>query len=212
MRSLPATQFPSMAYLKNLGVKLRTFVLKFDYWDLSGAWMLDFGVSLSRLFLCILVVIQTGCAGYTLGPTNGLAPREKSVQISPFVNHTLEPRLTDAVTAQMHKQLQRDGTFQLASHDPGDIVLSGVITHFQRHELSFARNDLLTVRDYRLTLTAHVNARDRATGKVLLDQPVSGFTIIRVGSDLASVERQALPLLAADLAKNVTSLLADGSW
>jgi len=108
--------------------------------------------------------------------------------------------------------LQRDGTYQLASHDDGDIVLSGVITRYHRHELTFLPTDTLTVRDFRISLTAQVTARDISTGKTILDQPVTGTTIIRVGSDLTSTERQALPLLAADLARNVTALLADGSW
>ena len=150
--------------------------------------------------------------GYKLGPTNGLAAREKSVQIEPFSNKTLEPHLTDAVTAQLRKEFQHDGTFQLASHDNGDIIVSGVITHYHRHELSFVPKDILTVRDYRISIIAHVTARERGSGKILLDQPVTGFTLIRVGSDLASTERQALPLLAADLAKHVTALLADGTW
>ena len=124
----------------------------------------------------------------------------------------MEPRLGDAVTAQLRKEVQHDGTFQLASHNDGDIVVSGVVLHYQRYELSFQPSDTLTVRDYRVSLTAQVTARDRTTGKIILDRPVSGYTLIRVGSDLTSAERQALPLLAADLAKNVTSLLADGSW
>ena len=78
--------------------------------------------------------------------------------------------------------------------------------------MSFSRNDILTVRDYRLSLTAQITARDRTSGKIILDQPVTGYTLIRVESDLASTERQSLPLLAADLAKNVTALLVDGSW
>ena len=141
-----------------------------------------------------------------------MAAREKSIQVNPFSNQTLEPRLTDAVTSQMRKQLQNDGTFQLATRDPGDIVLSGVIIRYQRHEITFSSTDTLTVHDYQLSLTAKVTARDRSTGKLVLDQPVTGTTLVRVGSDLTSSERQALPLLAADLAKNVTALLADGSW
>ena len=35
--------------------------------------------------------------------------------------------------------------------------------------------DVLTVRDYRLELTAQVTARERSTGKVILDQPVTGL-------------------------------------
>ena len=162
--------------------------------------------------LLLAMLFFSGCAGYTLGPTNGVVAGDKSVQITPFANKTLEPRLGAAVTTQMRKELQRDGTFKLASHDDGDIIVSGVITHYTRHELTLVPHDLVTVRDYRVTLTAHVTARERATGKILLDQPVSGFTLLRVGTDLTSSERQALPLLAADLAKHATALLVEGGW
>ena len=112
----------------------------------------------------------------------------------------------------MRKQLQRDGTYRLASHGDADIEVTGAVTHYIRHELSYERGDVLTVRDYRLSMTAQVTARERASGKVIFDKPVSGYTVIRVGTDLPSVERQALPLLAEDLAKNVVSLLAEGIW
>jgi len=164
------------------------------------------------VMLSCAVAFLTGCAGYRLGPTNGLAAGEKSVQVVPFVNQTLQPRLTDAVTSQLRKELQRDATYQLASHDDGDIVLSGILTSYQRFEVTLASNDILTVRDFRLSLTARVTARERTTGKAILDQPVTGYTLMRVGSDLPSAERQALPLLANDLAKNVTALLAEGKW
>ena len=164
------------------------------------------------LLVCLVALGGSGCAGYKLGPVNGLAAREKSVQINPFANQTLEPRLGDAVTAQLRKQLQRDGTYQLASHNDGDIVVSGSINRYLRQEVSFSSSDILTVRDYRLELRAQVTAHDRSTGKVIFDQPVTGQTLIRVTTDLTSTERQALPLLAADLAKNVAALLAEGGW
>ncbi len=116
------------------------------------------------------------------------------------------------MTVQMRKQLQRDGTYRLATHEDGDILVSGAVTHYRRQEVSFIPTDVLTVRDYRLILTAQVTARERGTGKVLFEQPVTGSTLIRVGTDLTSSERQALPLLAGDLARNVTALLVDGSW
>ena len=108
--------------------------------------------------------------------------------------------------------MQRDSTYRLATHGEGDIAVSGVITRYERIEVSFSPTDTLTVRDYRLALTAQVTARDRSSGQVVLNQPVTGYTLIRVGSDLTSSERQSLPLLAADLAKNVIGLLVDGSW
>jgi Lipopolysaccharide-assembly len=164
------------------------------------------------LITACAAVVTGGCAGYTLGPTNGQAAGAKAVQVIPFSNQTIEPRLGDAVTEALRKQLQRDGTFHLATHGPGDIVVNGVVTRYERREISLAPNDLATPQDYRISMTARVTARERSSDKVLFDGPVTGNTLVRVGPDLQSTERQALPLLATDLANNVTALLVDGSW
>ena len=168
---------------------------------------------LGWLGLALGLGLFTGCAGYHLGPANGVAAGEKSVEIRPFANHTLEPHLTDALTTELRREVQRDGTFHLASNDDADIIVSGVILRYTRHELSLSPADTLTVRDYRLNLTAQVTARERSSGKLLLhDQTVTGSALIRVTTDLTSTERQVIPTLADDLAKNITALLADGSW
>jgi hypothetical protein len=156
--------------------------------------------------------LLTGCAGYRLGPTNDQAAGAQSVQVNPLVNQTVEPRLAEAVTAALRKQFQRDATYRLATRNDGDIIVTGVITRYDRRELSLLPDDVLTVQDYRVSLTAQVTARERSSGRVLLDQPVTGQTLLRVGTDLASAERQALPLLADDLAKRVVALIADGRW
>jgi len=154
----------------------------------------------------------TGCAGYRLGPTNGLEAGEKSVLIQPFANLTMEPRLTDPVSALLRQEVQHDGTFKLATGRSADVLLTGVITRYQRVVLTLSPRDVLTAQDYRISVTVRVTARERATGRVLFDQPVTGSTLIQVGSDLTSAERQALPLLAGDLARNVVALLVDGKW
>jgi hypothetical protein len=165
-----------------------------------------------HLTVAVLWIWVSGCAGYHLGPTNGMEAGEKSIQVNPFVNQTLQPRLTDAVTSQMRTELQRDGTYKLSTGGDADITVTGALTSYQRIEVTFATTDILTVQDFRLSLTARVTARERATGKEILNQTVSGFTLIRVGADLPSAERQAMPLLAADLAKNITALLVEGKW
>ena len=165
------------------------------------------------LFLCLglLTAGFTGCA-YRLGPTNGERAGARSVQVNPFENKTIEPRLIEAVTFALRKQVQQDGTYKLNSHDEGDIIVSGAIVNYERRPISFQSRDAITPRDYRLTITAHVTARERATGKVLLNKSVNGHSDIRIGPDLASAEREALPLVAADLARNTTALLVDGTW
>jgi len=47
---------------------------------------------------------------------------------------------------------------------------------------------------------------------VLVDREVSGYSTVRVGSDLPSAERQAVPLIADDLGRKVASILSEGSW
>ena len=125
---------------------------------------------LGLLALFLWLPLLAGCAGYRLGPSNGMAVGDKSVQIRPFANQTLEPRLTDALTQELRRELQRDGTFQLASSDDADIVVSGVITRYNRRELSLSPTDTLTVRDYRLSLTAQVTAQ-----KPLQGMPATGL-------------------------------------
>jgi hypothetical protein len=157
-------------------------------------------------------LLLAGCAGYHLGPSNGTAAGSRSVRVQPFVNETMEPRLSEAVTSSLRRALQQDGTFRLETQDSGDVVVTGVITDFKRSEIGLQPDDVLTVRDYALELFARVTAVDRSTGHTNLNRLVSGRTSIRVGNDLSSAERQAVPLLAADLARNITSLLADGTW
>ncbi|HEY2982497.1 MAG TPA: LptE family protein [Anaerolineales bacterium] len=162
--------------------------------------------------LTALLLAVCGCAGYHLGPTNGQPASARSVQINPFQNQTIEPRLADAVSHALRKQIQQDGTFKLNTRNDGDIIVSGTIVSYDRHAVSFRPRDALSPLDLRVTMRAHVTARERISGKVLFERDVSGHSEVRSGSDLISAERQALPLVAERLAINATALLVDGTW
>jgi len=168
-------------------------------------------VALSFVLVAICIHLN-GCAGYHLGPTNGLRSGERTVQVNSFVNQTIEPRLSDAISFSLRKNLQKDGTYRLNTSNEGDIILTGVIVNYDRQQLSFQPTDILTPRQYRVVITAQVTARERRSGKTVLNRKVSGQSTLFVGQDLPSAERQALPLVADDLARNITGLLADGEW
>ena len=164
----------------------------------------------------LLVVASTlllaGCAGYKLGPTNGLEAGARSIQINPPFNTTFEPRIAVALNQQLRKQLQRDGTYRLETHGEGDVVVTTTILRYEKIGESFQPRDTLTVRDYRVNLVAHVTAYDRISGKNIVNRDFHGRTTVQPGADQASAERQALPLLTEDLARNITSALVDGEW
>ena len=153
----------------------------------------------------------SGCA-YRLGPSNGQAAGDRSVQIVPVANRTLEPRLGDATTSALRKEIQREGTFRLANDEYSDLIVTCEIRQYQRGEVTFLSTDVITARDYQVRMLAHVVARERISGKVVLERDMTGSALMRVGSDLPSAERQTLPLLGADLARQVVAALSDGSW
>lgn len=161
---------------------------------------------------CLSLWVLTGCAGYHLGAVNGEVAGDKTIEILPFNNQTLQPRLGDALTQALRERLQVDGTYRLVTSSPGDVVVSGVIRKYQREGLGYLNNDASTPQNYRVDATVHVVVRDRITGKAILERDVKGHTLVNVGSDFASSERQAAPLLAADLAQNIAALITEGAW
>ncbi|MHB1306033.1 MAG: LPS assembly lipoprotein LptE [Limisphaerales bacterium] len=154
----------------------------------------------------------TGCAGYRLGPTNGIAAGSRSVQINFFANQTLEPRLSQAITHSLRQRFQQDGTYRLATRNDGDLVVSGTILRYERSALTFQPKDIVSVRDFEVTVFCQVVATERATGEKVIDQQVQGRATVRVFEDQTSAERQVQPMLADDLARNAAALIVDGSW
>ena len=164
---------------------------------------------------CVWVVLIVLCAGgcaYRVGPTNRVSAGARTVQVLPFQNLTLQPRLSSDVSTALRKSIQADGTYTLSHQDDADIVLSGEIKRYQRDILTFEADDVRTPRDINGYMVAQVVARDRASGDVILDREVTGHSKIRIVEDLPSAERQAVPLMAEDLARIVTDALVDGSW
>jgi hypothetical protein len=161
---------------------------------------------------CLAALMLAGCAGYQLGPVNGVRAGEKSVEVQPFNNQTLQPRLGDALTESLRERLQTDATYHLATREPGDLVVTGIIRQYTRQGLGYLNSDVATPENYRVDMLVHVTARERLTGKLILDKDVKGHTFVHIGNDLASAEREALPLLAEDVAQNITEMLTEGAW
>ncbi|MEI6077062.1 MAG: LptE family protein [Verrucomicrobiota bacterium] len=165
-----------------------------------------------HFLLVAAAVALTGCAGYHLGPVNGAVAGEKSIEVLPFNNQTLQPRLGDAVTQALRERFQVDATYHLATQGSGDIVLNGVIRNFDREGVGYLNSDSTTAQNYRVGVIVHITARDRSSGRIILEKDVKGHTLVLASGDLASGERQAMPVLAGDLAQSIAALLAEGAW
>ena len=168
--------------------------------------------ALKVFFPFLAALMLAGCAGYQLGPVNGASAGAKSIEVQPFNNQTLQPRLGDALTESLRERLQSDATYHLATREPGDVVVTGIIRQYTRQGLGFLSSDVATPENYRIDMLVHITARERLTGKIILDKDVKGHTFVHIGNDLASAEMESLPLLAEDVAQNISEMLTEGAW
>jgi hypothetical protein len=165
---------------------------------------------------CLLTVLlllgSGGCAGYRLGPTTGFDAGSRTLRVQYFENHTLQPRLSEALAHALRKRLQQDGTYRLVSAGEADVVVSGEILRFQRRPLSFQPRDVRTTRDEELEVTVRLVAADRRGGTNLVDREVTARMDVRLEGNQTSAERQALTQLAEDFADRAAPLIVDGVW
>jgi hypothetical protein len=158
------------------------------------------------------LLFASGCAGYRMGPTAGFDAGSRTIRVNYFANHTLQPRLSEAVAQALRKRLQQDATYRLVSSGEADVVVDGDITRFERSPVSFQPGDVRTTRDEQIELAVKLVAADRLSGTNLLDREIVGRMVVRLAADQTSAERQALTQLAEDFANRAAPLIVDGTW
>lgn len=158
----------------------------------------------------VLAFLVGGCAGYHVGPaTPAHLSHIKTIAVPTFANTTLTPRIEALVTGTVIKQMQQDGTFRIVTEDKADAVLKGEIVAVGRSPARSVRGNVLATTEFNLNLAVRYSLVDR-DGKPLASAGASGSTSFFVGSDVSTDERQALPLAAEELAKQLVSQLSEG--
>lgn len=163
--------------------------------------------AISSLALALLV---GGCAGYHVGPaTPAYLKHVKTIAVPTFANVTLTPRIEALVTGTVIKQLQQDGTFRIVRESEADAVLKAEIVGVGRAPARSVRGNVLSTTEFNLNLMVRYSLLGR-DGRALTAGGASGSTSFFVGSDVNTDERQALPLAAEELAKQMVSQLSEG--
>lgn len=166
-----------------------------------------------RTFIAALALAAglNGCAGYRIGNVKPqYLSAVHSIAVQTFTNKTYLPRIEVLVTDTVIKQLQQDGTFQITSGDQADAVLKADIRLVGRSPARSVRGNVLATTEFNLTLVVRYTLTGR-DGKVITGPAdVGGTTSFFVGSDIATDQRQALPLAAEDLAVHLASQLSEG--
>lgn len=159
----------------------------------------------------LLASLLSGCAGYHVGPATPAYLRQiHSIAVPTFRNTTLIPRVESLVTGTVIKQFQQDGTFRIVNESNADATLKGEIVIVGRSPARSVRGNVLATTEFNLTLRVRYTLVGR-DGKTLTGPAdAAGSTSFFVGEDVSTDERQALPLAAEELAKQLVSQLSEG--
>ena len=165
-----------------------------------------------KVLAALLVAIGlSGCAGYRVGDVKPHYLKEiRTIAVPTFINSTFLPRVEVLVTNTVIKQLQQDGTFEIASEDKADAVLRATITGVGRGPVRSVRGNVLATTEFNLGIGVTYALVTKSGQTIVGPVGVSGGTSFFVGSDVATEERQALPLAAEDLAVRLASQLTEG--
>ena len=166
---------------------------------------------LALLLLASLIVFFNGCAGYHIGPIQPTPMRGvKTIAVGTFKNATLIPRIEVLITDTVIRQIQQDGTYQIAPEDKADAVLTGEIERVRRSPSRSVVGNVIATAEFTMDLTIHYTVRRRDNGLVVQNTSATGQTNFFVSGDVNQDERQAIPLAAQDAAVRLVSQISEG--
>jgi len=161
------------------------------------------------LFLACALLL-TGC-GYKLGEIRPTPMRSvRTLAVPTFKNNTYEPRVEVLLADTLIKTLQEDGTYPIVSDEKADAILECTLQTIERRAIRSVQNNVLATSEFELILEARWVVYDRVTGALLMQGRTRGRTTFFSGSDLQTIERQAIPLAAKDLSLQITTDIAEG--
>ncbi len=166
---------------------------------------------MKALFATLFCFALGGCLGYHVGPVKPYYLRDvHTIAVPTFENRTLVPRIDVLVTDTVIKQLQQDGTFQIAGGDNADATLTGEISRITRLPARSLRGNVLATTEFSLALVVKYSLTGRDGKQLVPPNDVIGTTSFFVSGDVTSDERQALPLATEDLATRLVTQISEG--
>lgn len=128
---------------------------------------------MKRLFVFCLALLTASC-GYHLGGFKRASMQNlETFCINMFENHSVYSNISMQVTTALADQMQRDGTYRMASRDECDFVVSGVVTSVSASGLRTNAGDTYVSSEIGLTVHVSYSVRDTRSGKTVASGNVS---------------------------------------
>jgi hypothetical protein len=166
---------------------------------------------MGRLLFLIFAGCFAGCAGYTLGPIPPTYMKGvHRVAVPIFKNVTISPDIEALATTAVIKQIQQDGTYEVTGVDQADVVVVGTIASVHRTRARSLQGNVLASSEFNLRVTINFRIEKAGTGEVVGQRNYEGVSSFFVGNDIASQDREAIPIAVEDAAVQFTSYLSEG--
>ena len=159
----------------------------------------------------LVACLLAGCAGYHVGPIQPKSMKGiKIIAVPSFKNETLNPRLEVLAADIAIRQIQSDGTYQIASSAKADAVLEGTIVSVTRTGMRSLRENVLTTTEFNVTVRIKYQIVRNDTGERLEARHVDGVTSFYTGNDPNAGEQQAIPLALHNAVERMVTQLSEG--
>jgi Lipopolysaccharide-assembly len=166
---------------------------------------------MGKFLFLTFVGCLAGCAGYTLGPIPPTYMKGvHRVAVPIFKNTTIAADIEALATTVVIKQIQQDGTYEVTGVDQADAVVLGTIAAVHRTKARSLQGNVLASSEFNLRVTINFRIEKAGTGEVVGQRNIDGVSSFFVENDIASRERQAVPLAVEDAAAQLTSYLSEG--
>lgn len=163
--------------------------------------------ALAACALAAAAACAGGCAKLTW---RGAAPEDmRTVAVPVFRNEGDATGLGSAVARETLREVQREGTFKIASIDDAAVEIRGSVENEPSSTVAYERRTGARNREHRFAATATVSFIDRRAGRVLVEnRKYRAETTFAANDDVLTGERNAAGRLAADFARQIVDDLA----
>ena len=156
-------------------------------------------------------LVSGGCAAYSWRPA--VPPEMRTAAVATFRNESDVTELGSKVTAQVLRELQREGTFRVAAADDAAVEVQGVVKSGSPKTVAYERHTGARLRERELEATAVVSFIDKKAGQVIADGlRYKARTTFLAGDDVLSGARDASGRLAEELARQIVDDLVSRKW
>ena len=165
-----------------------------------------------RVVLAAALAALCGCGANYEWRSHVPADR-RLISVPTFRNESGLQEMGAAATRQLLREIQREGSFTVASPDEAKVEVQGVVKSVTAGSVAYNRRTIGRYTGFTMSCEVLITVVDKASGRVIFtDRPYMAETTFASGQDLTTAERDASGRLADELSRLVVDDLLRIDW